>query len=450
MKNILYISITISFLLYGQNTKAQDSIRFNVCPILWSNSAPVKVQSVVVNINNPSFPTGQLVFYPISGADCIEVVIPPSDQSPDATYSISANKAPDGLNGITINDDLRHSDHILGIWPFDLIPQFLAADVNRSGSITTFDMVLVRKRLLGLENPDDLTWGFIPEYWTFSNMNNPFETNNGLCCQDLSLSELTDYNGNSMNLVAFKRGDVDGDANPQFSDFTPNFNQTIQIGILNQPIGFVDEETKISFLPADANQTVRIFQINLTIDLTAFEVLGIESQFTTLYNIIDNKISIYGYNWTQLNASNELFAIKVKCLKTGNIADYISFSTTDNQSAAAIGTVNNPILANIEFSVVQPIIKTNEITKVIDLKIFPNPANASGTNITFQSNIEEDTQLIVSDLVGKTIFQKNVNIKSGDNQINIPALAISNGACFYRFILSGKVFGGKILNSLPE
>jgi hypothetical protein len=446
MKNVFLFQITLCFLFFQKNSYAQDTIRLDVCPIMWSTAAPVKIESVVLNIHNPSLPVEELVFYPVTGEDCIAVVITPSNQSIDASYSITATKTQDGLNGITINDDLMIGDHILGINPFPQFPQMFAADVNKSGAITTLDMVWIRKRLLGFEDPIDLTWGFIPEYWTFPNVNNPFDPNNGPCCEKLSLTEIANYNGNSVDLISFKKGDVDGDADPQNFAFMPVFAQSMQVGMLNEPIGFVGEEGLVSFTPLVTNQGIGAFQITLNFDPTAVEITGIESQFNASFNIIGYKIIIYGNNWPELIVpNNDIVQLKVKWLATGNFADYITFPTQEAASMIAIGSANDPILANIEYSIIQPIIKTKEISENIGLQAFPNPMNEDGINLSFLSNKKATTQLIVTDLKGEIIYQKNIFIQTGENQINIPATAIGNGASFYHFDLNGTLIGGKIV-----
>jgi hypothetical protein len=70
------------------------------------------------------------------------------------------------LEGVTTDDLTRISKHILGITPLDNSFAILAADANNSGSITTFDIVELRKLILGiyLELPNNSNWRFIPDY----------------------------------------------------------------------------------------------------------------------------------------------------------------------------------------------------------------------------------------------------------------------------------------------
>lgn len=79
-------------------------------------------------------------------------------------YTINPKKNDNPLNGITTYDLLLISKHILGIESLHCDWQRIAADVNCSGTITTLDIVTARKLLLGLTQslPCD-AWRFVPD-----------------------------------------------------------------------------------------------------------------------------------------------------------------------------------------------------------------------------------------------------------------------------------------------
>ncbi|MEM0992054.1 MAG: dockerin type I domain-containing protein, partial [Bacteroidota bacterium] len=80
-------------------------------------------------------------------------------------YSITPYKNDDVLNGVTTLDIVLISKHILGIDPLGDPYQIIAADVNNSGSITTFDMVALRRLILGMDQElkTNTSWRFIPK-----------------------------------------------------------------------------------------------------------------------------------------------------------------------------------------------------------------------------------------------------------------------------------------------
>jgi len=82
----------------------------------------------------------------------------------------------DDLNGVTTYDLVILTKHILGIAPIESPYKLIAADVNNSGTVTTFDAVMIRKLILFniTEFPDVNSWRFIPKDYVFPDPNNPF------------------------------------------------------------------------------------------------------------------------------------------------------------------------------------------------------------------------------------------------------------------------------------
>lgn len=84
------------------------------------------------------------------------------------------------LNGVTTLDLSLISRHILGIQQFTNPYKLIAADANFSGSVTTFDVVELRKLILGIyeELPDNTSWRYVPkEYLADQGFYTSFVTN---------------------------------------------------------------------------------------------------------------------------------------------------------------------------------------------------------------------------------------------------------------------------------
>ncbi|HRI58828.1 MAG TPA: cohesin domain-containing protein [Saprospiraceae bacterium] len=97
--------------------------------------------------------------------------------SKDATF-IVPHKDDNPLNGVSTFDMVLISRHILGIEPLNSPYKIIAADVNKSNSITTFDIVEIRKLILGINQAftNTTSWRFIRKDFTFPNPANPFAT----------------------------------------------------------------------------------------------------------------------------------------------------------------------------------------------------------------------------------------------------------------------------------
>jgi len=90
-------------------------------------------------------------------------------------YSIQLEKEGSILSGITTLDVVKLQRHILGIEPFTSPYQLIAADVDRSGTISVSDVILLRKLVLNLETTlPNSSWIFINANYTFGNPEAPF------------------------------------------------------------------------------------------------------------------------------------------------------------------------------------------------------------------------------------------------------------------------------------
>ncbi len=80
-----------------------------------------------------------------------------------SAYRLTFSKNSDPLNGVTTFDIVKIRRHILGIEPLDDNFKVVSADVNISGSVTTFDMIEIQKLILGINNqfPNAPSWGFV-------------------------------------------------------------------------------------------------------------------------------------------------------------------------------------------------------------------------------------------------------------------------------------------------
>ncbi|MBK6931395.1 MAG: T9SS type A sorting domain-containing protein [Saprospirales bacterium] len=113
------------------------------------------------------------------------------------------------LNGLSTFDLVLINKHILGLDTLESPYKIIAADANNSRSISTFDIVTLRRLILGLDtaliNVD--SWRFVPAGFTFPDPANPFLT---IFPEGLSLNlpgppQVADFTG-------LKVGDVNANA----------------------------------------------------------------------------------------------------------------------------------------------------------------------------------------------------------------------------------------------
>gem|GEM_PF-2521344 len=126
---------------------------------------------------------------------CDTIVIKP--QSPPGS---------DYLNGVSTFDIVLINKHILGIEQFDAPYKVIAADANDSKTVSTFDIAEFRKLILGIyqELPNNESWRFVPKVYAFPNPANPFVP---LFPESIVVPPDT-----SFDFYAVKVGDVNGSA----------------------------------------------------------------------------------------------------------------------------------------------------------------------------------------------------------------------------------------------
>lgn len=133
-----------------------------------------------------------------------------SDLPAGDTYELDFSRSGEVLNGISTLDLIQVQRHILNINPLQSPYQMLAADVNLSGSITTLDLIFIRRVILGLRTGFDSlpAWFFVPVEGFFVDPLNPFA---GVLQNAYILDNLQD-DVLDFDVLALKPGDVNSSA----------------------------------------------------------------------------------------------------------------------------------------------------------------------------------------------------------------------------------------------
>ena len=116
-------------------------------------------------------------------------------------------------NGVTTYDLVLIQKHILGIEALDSPYKLIAADANLDSKVTTSDIVLLRKLLLGIipELPHGESWRFLPLDYVFPNPSNPF---NPMFPDRYIIPTNVDILPGYFDFLGLKIGDVNQTADP--------------------------------------------------------------------------------------------------------------------------------------------------------------------------------------------------------------------------------------------
>lgn len=173
------------------------------------------------------------------------------------------------VNGVTTYDLVLISKHILGTSPLNSPYKILAADANHSGSITTFDILQLRKLILGILDslPTNTSWRFVDSSFVFPDPQFPFASP---IPEEIVFSPLNSDRARQ-NFIGIKVGDVNGSA---IASDARSPQDTLLLRLPNREFSF-GESFSVSLSIDDWNRLEGV-QFELQIDPLNLELERVE------------------------------------------------------------------------------------------------------------------------------------------------------------------------------
>lgn len=336
-------------------------------------------------------------------------------------YILAPEKDDNPLNGVTTYDLVLISKHILGLEPLDSPYKMIAADANKSGSITTFDIVELRKLILGIysELPANTSWRFVDKAHTFPNPLNPFQDQfpETKTVQDMQLHNLND------DFVGVKVGDVNNSVVP---------NSLVEADDRSMGTMYFDVEDRevkageVLEVKITASEKVAGFQFTMDLNgLQALEVLPGENMGRENFAMFEDAIT------GSVNNEAGEFAIRFRATRNGQLSQMLGLgnSITRTEAYAEVNgdvqrkevmlrfnSANGSTLAGAGFELLQNA---------------PNPAKGF-TNISFNLPEATDATLTVTNAEGKVVRRYFGNFAKGMNTITLQRADLEAGILFYQ------------------
>jgi hypothetical protein len=328
--------------------------------------------------------------------------------------TITPVKDDNPLNGVTTYDLVLISKHILGIEPLSTPYKMIAADANKSNSITTFDIVELRKLVLGIytELPNNTSWRFIDKSQQFANPNNPFTAP---LKENISVANAL-ANMTSENFVGVKVGDVNGTAVAnsamQADDRTTG---TLLFDVQDRDVA-AGEVFDVTFRASDKSQGYQ-----MTLNLNGLSVAGIVKSDV----VNENNFGIFADALTVSVDGSETFTVTFKAEKAGKLSEMVGvssritkaegYSLTDGRMDVAL-RFDGKTIAGVGFELYQ-----NQ----------PNPF-VNKTFIGFHLPEATAATLTVYDETGRVVFTQKGDFAKGYNAIALDrALLNTVGVLYY-------------------
>jgi hypothetical protein len=349
-------------------------------------------------------------------------------------YSIVPEKLINPLNGVSTFDLVLITKHILGKTEFTNPYQQIAADVNKSGSITAFDMVQLRKLILNIDSDfqNNTSWRFVDAAYEFSTDNPLTEAfPEKVVIENLSKEVIA-------NFVAIKVGDVSGNARVNsFAQAEPRTNSNkfkVQVEERTVKAG---ENYTISFSTKQLAQ-IQGYQFTINFDdllfnslktkVVALENFGLhkaaQGQITTSWNVT-NKAVTTDSNQGE-GTKQALFEIVFTALYDGKLSEQIKLSDRPTTIEAYDET---GALMEVELEFIN-----TQLEETLELyQNEPNPFYGK-TNIGFYLPGDSPVKLILRDETGRILKVYDEERNKGHNQFLLEESDLANGIIYYQII----------------
>lgn len=359
-------------------------------------------------------------------------------------YELRPERDDDHPNGVTTLDVVLVKKHILGVDRFTSPYQYIAADVNNTGSVTSFDMVEMRRLILNqIERfPNNTSWRFIDEDYQFLNPENPFDENfpETIFLEDLDTHVL------DANFMAVKIGDLNGSAVANnFSETEDRTNnENLVFNLHNKEIK-TGEVITVHF-NAEQLSEVWGYQFGLQFDTEALafrdiipsEVIGKEH-----FGLTQTNSGIISTSWDNvfLEPKEALqFGLQFEVLKDGQLSDWLEISTAAMQAEAY---KNDGTLLNVALN-----FNTGTLLADRSIELFQNRPNPfrDATTIVFYLPQASPATITITDLSGRIIKVVQRNFAEGLNEVLLSKTDLdSKGVYFYRLETSDFVATRKMV-----
>ena len=348
----------------------------------------------------------------------------------EQNYEIIPSHLGDILNGITTIDLILMGQHLLEIQTLDSPYKLIAADINRTGSITALDMIELRKLILLIADDysNNTSWRFVDAEYVFPNPENPFastfpEERN---INNLSQAEVADF-------IAIKTGDLNGSA--QVSTLSPTGDtrnrKTLNFKVDNKQL-FSGETYSVDFKASDFKD---ILGYQFTLEFDPNQLIFVDIEKGKLLDLSKDNFGIH-YNHGAITSSwNTTMA---KSLPDDAVLFSINFKTNQDIQLRDAFVINSSLTVaeayskdfepmNLELS----FDGLNSSTP--EFKLYQNQPNPfkSETVIGFSLPESSKATLKIYDVTGRIIKQITDNYAKGYHQVIIDGAELSAVGLLY-------------------
>ena len=311
----------------------------------------------------------------------------------NTNVSVKAELNVKPLEGVSTADLVLISKHILGNTKFTSPYKMIAADVNGSKSITTADLVELRKLILHINTnfSNNSSWLFVDKAQTLTVANALAQYTTTININNIAANTTADF-------VAVKVGDLNNSANAAAGR---NANTVAFIG--EEQAVKAGETVNATF---KADTQVEGYQFTMNYDAAALELVTINgADFAVIEN---GKVTVS-------SVENTAFNVVFKAKAATTLSNAVKFNSSVLAAEAYTAGMevnnvevkfNNAAIANNGFELYQN---------------SPNPFKGA-TTISFNLPTSGSAKVVISDMTGRVIRSTEVEGVKGYNEVSVSDL----------------------------
>jgi hypothetical protein len=263
-------------------------------------------------------------------------------------YTIRPERDEDDTKGITTMDLVILLKHIIGVETIDDPYLYLAADIDNSGNVSVNDLLELKDIILRNYRslPASTSWRFIDADFVFSDLDNPMSDpipaayTIATFTQDMS----------DLNFVGVKVGDLTGDVNTpsEFGGITTRSNGFVLNALHQRQTIEEGQNFQITIASDMSDAALQAIQFSLGFDPAKAEFTGVSDMnmpgltedYFGLKEINDGKITAVWFDTKALTKARSFFTLNFRAIESLNADSFLELDTKTAQALAYDGDGN--------------------------------------------------------------------------------------------------------------
>jgi hypothetical protein len=336
-------------------------------------------------------------------------------------YSVTPQKDDQPLLGVSTYDIILISKHILNKERLNSPYKMIAADVNRSGTISNADVIALRKLLLGKVDDfeDNTSWRFVATDFQFQDWGNPWRDN---FPETISLNDI-ETDQPAVDFTGIKIGDVNISA---MNANTIESRSAQPVRLRTPKATLAGGEIYELPILADDLSTVEGLQMTISFDPEQLEIIDIKEGLFQYSNLGINRLEkgqlLVSWSGSSKASTQPLLSLRVRAKVAIVLADVLQLSSDRLQTEAYLQSGQ---IAELNWTFESASTKAYQLQQNQ-----PNPFKEM-TLIEFELPKDSKVQFDIFDINGRVIYSNNQDYSAGQHQWRVDAAMLPSAGIYY-------------------